>query len=121
MPDPQTLAEFRAAWLPHATPAGLARLTDLLASASPLLIHGAFTRAVPMGCLATHLGWNHPATAARGDRAGVCWLTKIAGLNPATSRVILAWDRVGVHDPELRGELLRLCRAEQAARDCAGA
>ena len=116
MYDPQTLAEFRTTWLPHTTDAGLCRLTDLLAAASPLLIHGAFTRAAAAGCLATHVGWNHPATSAEDDAAGVCWLTRVAKLNPATSHVILAWDVAGVHDHELRGELLHLCRAEQSTR-----
>ncbi len=110
------LAEFRAVWLPNTSDAGLARLVDLLAGASPMLIHGAFTRAIPMGCLATHIAWNHPATEHHQDEAGVCWLTRVARLNPATSRVILEWDRAGVHDHELRADLLTACRAEQDGR-----
>lgn len=113
------LAEFRAVWLPHTTDAGLARLVDLLAAASPMLVHGAFTRAMPTGCLATHIAWNHPRTQRHADDAGICWLSRVARLNPATSRVILAWDRSGVHDHELRGALLAACRAEQAGRECA--
>ena len=50
MPALDPIAEFRTAWLPHVSDEGLARITDLLEKASPLLIHGAFTRAVPMGC-----------------------------------------------------------------------
>ena len=48
------LEELQGAWLPNVTDAGLDRLIDLLEQGSPLLIHGSFTRAVPMGCLATH-------------------------------------------------------------------
>jgi hypothetical protein len=110
------LAEFRVHWLPNVTDAGLARLIDLLATASPMLIHGAFTRAIPMGCLASHIAWNHPATAGLNEEAGVCWLSRVAGLNPATSDVILSWDRDGIHDRELRAELLEACREEQARR-----
>ena len=44
------VAEFRDSWLPHVSNAGLRRLIDLLGKANPLLIHGAFTRSVPMGC-----------------------------------------------------------------------
>ena len=111
-----TVAEFRAEWLPHVTDAGLSRLVGLLDSASPLLIHGAFSRACAMGCLATHIAWHHPATAGLNDEAGVCWLTRVAKLNPATSRVILAWDRGGPNDWALRAELLAACRDEQARR-----
>src|SRR5262249_29409038 len=55
--------ELRSAWLPNLTDDGLDHLIDLLEKNSPLLIHGCFTRAVPMGCLATHAGWHHPRTA----------------------------------------------------------
>ena len=116
MASPDPVAEFRAAWLPHVSDDGLARLIDLLGKASPLLIHGAFTRAVPMGCLASHIAWRHPATEHLDADAGVFWLTRVAGLNPATSAVILAWDRLGVGDWALRDDLLAACRAEQARR-----
>ncbi|MBA4067065.1 MAG: hypothetical protein C0501_25820 [Isosphaera sp.] len=119
MPSPDPVAEFRDEWLPHTTDAALGRVTDLLRKASPLLIHGAFTRAVPMGCLASHLAWNHPATCRFGHEAGAVWLTKVAGLNPATSSLILAWDRAGLADFDLRSELLAACLAEQARRDAA--
>lgn len=112
MPSPSALTEFRTRWLPQATDAGLARLAELLETGSPLLIHGAFTRALPMGCLASHLAWHHPATEHLNADAGIRWLTKVTGLNPATSAVILAWDRDGVHDRELRGALLSACRDE---------
>lgn len=111
------LTEFRTSWLPHITDTGLARLVRLLESASPLLIHRTFLRAAPMGCLASHIGWNHPRTSAWGDDAGVRWLTKVAGLNPATSEVILAWDRDGVHDRELCAGLLVECLLELERRE----
>src|SRR4051812_39936374 len=57
-----SLNEFRSAWLPNITDQGLSRLADLLEKASPLLIHGSFTRVVPQGCLATHIAWYHPQT-----------------------------------------------------------
>jgi hypothetical protein len=112
----EPVAEFRATWLPHVTDAGLSRLIELLDKASPLLIHGTFTRAVPMGCLASHIAWNHPRTCQYQHEAGIMWLAKVAGLNPATSTVILAWDRYGAGDFELRTALLEACRDEQATR-----
>jgi hypothetical protein len=116
--DPVT--EFRTTWLPHVTDAGLTRLIDLLEKASPLLIHGAFTRAMPMGCLASHIAWNHGQTCHLQHEAGVFWLSRVAKLNPATSAVILAWDRSGVGDFELRTALLGACREEAARRAAAG-
>jgi hypothetical protein len=112
-----TLTEFRDQWLPHVSDAGLGRLIELLETASPLLIHGAFSRACAMGCLATHIAWHHPATRQTHDEAGVLWLTRVAKLNPATSRVILAWDRDGRNDWALRAELLRACLHEKGRRD----
>ena len=117
MPAADPLAEFRTRWLPHVTDTGLARLSRLLETASPLLIRGTFTRAVPMGCLASHIAWNHPVTADLDDEAGIRWLAKVAMLNPATSAVIVAWDRDGVHDRELCAGLLAECRAEQERRE----
>ena len=116
MASPDPVAEFRAEWLPHVTDVGLARLIELLGKASPLLIHGAFTRSLPMGCLATHIAWNHPRTCRLQHEAGVVWLSKVAGLNPATSSVILAWDRDGNADFGLRSALLAGCVEEVAAR-----
>ncbi len=121
MPFTDPLTEFCTAWLPNVTDAGLTRLTELLESASPLLIHRAFTRAVPMGCLASHVAWNHPATSHLTEEAGVRWLTRVAGLNPATSAVILAWDREGLHDRELQARLLAACREELARRSASPA
>ena len=82
MPSRDPVAEFRGrlaaahhgSWVEPT-------LVDLLAKASPLLIHGsAFTKAIPMGCLASHVAWNHPETCRHQQEAGVVWLTKIAGL-----------------------------------------
>ncbi len=116
MPSPDPVTEFRANWLPHVTDTGLARIMELLDKASPLLIHGSFARAMPMGCLASHVAWNHPKTCALQYEAGVVWLTKIAGLNPATSAVVSAWDREGIRDFALRTELLQACHEEYERR-----
>lgn len=116
MPNLPPLEEFRSAWLPHVSDEGLARLVDLLESSSPLLIRGTFTGVVPMGCLASHIAWNHPSTCRLNEDAGVRWLTKVAGLNPATSSTILAWDEVGTGDWSLRHGLLTACREEQTRR-----
>lgn len=99
-------AELRTYWLPNITDTGLDRLIDLLEKGSPLLIHGSFTRAMPMGCLATHAAWHHPRTAHLTQDAGIEWLNCIAGLNPATSHVIREWDRCGLSDFQLRADLL---------------
>src|SRR5579871_4308546 len=112
----ECLNEFRTAWLPNMTDAGLARLVELLERGSPLLIHGCFAKSVPMGCLATHLAWNHPRTAHLTMDAGITWLHRVAGLNPATSHVIHEWDRRGVHDLELRPDLLAVFHTEQQLR-----
>ncbi len=116
MPSRNPIAEFRADWLPHVTDDGLDRLIELLGKASPLLIHGAFTKAMPMGCLASHVAWNHPETCRLQHEAGAVWITKIAGLNPATSALLVAWDRDGLGDFELRSELLDACHEEKTRR-----
>jgi hypothetical protein len=95
----------------------LSRLTDLLEKASPLLIHAAFTKALPMGCLATHIAWNHHRTCHLQHDAGIAWLSKVAKLNPATSRVILAWDQAGTANFELRTALLAECLSERERRN----
>jgi hypothetical protein len=102
--------EFQTSWLPNISGTGRERLIELLEKSSPLLIHGSFTRVLPMGCLATHVGWNHPQTAHLTLDAGICWLNHVAGLNPATSHVIREWDRVGENDYELRDEILTLLK-----------
>lgn len=112
----QCLEELRSAWLPHITTAGLDRLVELLRTNSPLLVHGCFTRALPMGCLATHVAWHHPRTKHLTLDAGINWLHHVAGLNPATSRVIREWDRGGIHDLQLRSELLAVLQEEQQRR-----
>lgn len=116
MPSPTSLAEFRDHWLPNATDDGLNRLIDLLETDSPLLIHGSFSGCLPMGCLASHIAWNHSATEHLDEDAGVAWLTRIAGLNPATSTVILTWDDSEGHDRDFRADLLHACRDEQVRR-----
>jgi hypothetical protein len=113
------ITEFREAWLPHVTDEGLRRLIDLLGKGNPLLIYGAFTRLMPMGCLASHIAWNHPRTCTLDHEAGVVWLSKVAGLNPALSAVILAWDRAGNADLGLRADLYDACVQEQARRNSA--
>jgi hypothetical protein len=71
---------------------------------------------MPMGCLATHIAWNHPATRHCQEDAGIMWLSRVARLNPATSAVILAWDQGGNDDFELRTALLAACLEEAARR-----
>ncbi len=111
-----SIRELRAAWLPNITDSGLDRLIDLLEKGSPLLIHGCFTRAVPMGCLATHAAWNHPETAHLTLDAGITWLHRVAGLNPATSHVIREWDCRGSQNWEVRSELLAILKEEREVR-----
>ena len=112
----ECLGELRSAWLPNISDAGLDRLVELLEKSSPLLIHGCFTRALPMGCLATHAAWHHPRTAHLTVDAGINWLHGVACLNPATSNVIRDWDRAGSQGLEVRFDLLRIFKEERAAR-----
>jgi hypothetical protein len=117
VPSSPAISEFRTAWLPHVTDQGLDRLIDLLRKASPMLIHGAFTRAVPMGCLASHIAWNHDRTSHLQHEAGVMWLCRVAKLNPATSNMVLAWDKAGVGDFDLRNDLIEACESEKTRRE----
>jgi hypothetical protein len=112
----ESLHEFRSAWLPNITDEGLSHLVNLLDKGSPLLIHGSFTRAVPQGCLATQIAWNHPETTHLTQEAGIEWLHNVAGLNPATSHVIREWDSCCNCDYEVRAELLQMLRAERGCR-----
>lgn len=113
----ECLEELRSAWLPNITDCGLDRLVDMLHKGSPMLISGCFTKAIPMGCLASHIAWNHPETAEHTIDAGITWLHRVAGLNPATSKVLREWDlRGGGADLGLRQALLSEMRREQAAR-----
>jgi hypothetical protein len=116
MLTPECLGELQTAWLPNITDAGLDRLIDLLDKGSPLLVHGCFTRTVPMGCLATHAAWNHPQTCRLTLDAGITWLHRVAHLNPATSEVLRAWDQQGPNDFDLRADFLRVLLAERDAR-----
>jgi len=112
----ECVRELRTAWLPNVTDAGLDHLIDLLEKGSPLLIHGSFTRAIPMGCLASHIAWNHPVTQNLTVEAGICWLNRVAGLNPATSLVIREWDRACAANWEVRSDLLRLFKEHRTDR-----
>lgn len=112
----ESIRELNTSWLPNITDCGLDRLIDLLEKGSPLLIHGSFTRCVPMGCLATHAAWNHPRTSKLMLDAGICWLNGVAGLNPATSHVIREWDRCADYDFEVRNQLAALFRQERETR-----
>ena len=97
-------------------------MIKLLEQGSPLLIHGSFTSVLPMGCLATHIAWNHPATAHLTMDAGICWLYQVAGLNPATSHVIREWDLRGANDWTVREDFLALLQeGREARRQGAGA
>jgi hypothetical protein len=116
MLSPECLGELRSAWLPNITDTGLSRLLDLLEKGSPLLVSGCFTRTIPMGCLASQVAWNHPATAHLSVEAGIAWLHQVAGLNPATSAVLREWDRRGVADLDLRADLVAELRAESTRR-----
>jgi hypothetical protein len=116
MLSPEFVRELRSAWLPNITAAGLDRLIDLLETNSPLLIHGCFTRALPMGCLATHAGWHHPRTAQLTVDAGISWLNRVARLNPATSHVIREWDSRSAQNWEFRADLLALLEEERRVR-----
>jgi hypothetical protein len=69
-----------------------------------------------MGCLATHIAWNHPHTEHLTVDAGITWMNQIAGLNPATSQVIREWDCSGPQNWELRAKLLALLKEEQHQR-----
>src|ERR1700747_1933490 len=108
--------ELRTAWLPNITDAGLERLIDLLETGSPLLVHGCFTRSIPMGCLATHVAWNHPETEHLTLDAGITWLHRVAGLNPATSWVVREWDSWGGEKWEVRADFLAELLEERGRR-----
>ena len=116
MLSPECVRELRDAWLPNMTDAGLDRLIDLLDKRSPLLVHGCFTKSLPMGCLATHVAWNHPVTEHLTVEAGINWLHRVAGLNPATSLVIRDWDRRAANDWTVWAELSTCLRTERDAR-----
>ncbi len=117
MLTPECLGELRSAWLPNIPDCALARLIDLLDKGSPLLISGCFTRAVPQGCLASHIAWNHPSTEHLCIDAGITWLHRVAGLNPATSHVLREWDLRGASDVALRRDLIGELDAERARRN----
>lgn len=102
----ECVRELEQSWLPNITNAGLERIIDLLRKDSPLLIHGCFAKAVPMGCLATHIAWHHPVTEHSTIDAGIYWLHHVAHLNPATSLIIREWDTRGRNNWDLRMDLV---------------
>jgi hypothetical protein len=116
MLSPECLSELENSWLPNITDSGLDRLIELLEQGSPLLVHGCFTRVAPMGCLASQAAWHHPKTTHLTQDAGITWLHHIAGLNPATSKVIREWDNLGPQDFGLRSELLEVFLEERKRR-----
>lgn len=109
------ISELERYWFPHTPDSALARVINLLELGSPLLIHRAFERCAPMGCLATQIAWHHPQSTEISE-AGIYWLSRIVGLNPGTSEVIRAWDDHGIADWTLRMELLEAFRNEQKRR-----
>ena len=116
MLSPGCVRELQTRWFPNLTDSGLDRLIELLQTDSPLLIHGCFSKAVPMGCLATHAAWHHPRTEQISGEAGILWLTRVAGLNPATSHVIREWDSRSCEPWNVRGDLLQVFEAERRSR-----
>ncbi len=112
----ECLHELRASWMPNMTDAGLDRLIELLEKGSPMLVHGCFTRTVPMGCLASHVAWNHPLTAHLTVDAGISWLHRVARLNPATSYVIREWDSRSADNWEVRADFLAELKAHRRGR-----
>ena len=110
------IRELRSEWLPNVSDTGLDRVIDLLEKGSPLLLSGRFAGAVATGCLATHIAWHHPQVSHRTEDAGVLWLTRVAGLNPATSRVIREWDSRCPQEWGFRNDLLEVFRAERDER-----
>jgi hypothetical protein len=69
-----------------------------------------------MGCLATQVAWNHPRTAHLTQDAGITWLHRVVGLNPATSHVIREWDACGTANWETRAELLTILKDQREQR-----
>ena len=69
-----------------------------------------------MGCLATHIAWHHPETASSTIDAGIYWLSRVAGLNPATSVVIREWDVKGCKNWDLRMDLIEAFDREAQRR-----
>ena len=112
----ESVSELRTQWLPNISDSGLDRLIELLEKGSPLLVHGCFTKSLPMGCLATHAAWHHPRTAHLTIDAGINWLHLVAGLNPATSNVIRDWDCAGPQGVEVRFDLLQVFKEERGRR-----
>jgi hypothetical protein len=50
------------------------------------------------------------------QEAGISWLNHVAGLNPATSVILRAWDHCGTNNWELRNDLLTVFKEDRLAR-----
>lgn len=116
MLSPGCVRELQTHWFPNVTDSGLDRLIELLSGNNPMLIHGGFCRTMPMGCLATHAAWHHPCTEHICAEAGIMWLTRVAGLNPATSQVIREWDARAQDPWSIRADMLQVFEAERRSR-----
>ena len=116
MLSPECLGEFRGSWLPHITDAGLDRLIDLLEHGSPLLIHGCFTKAVPMGCLASHVALEPPEHLPfdPGRRYYLATQSRIAQSSDVA--LLREWDQRGICDLEMRSDLIDILSKERSTR-----
>lgn len=110
------LRELDQNWFPGTSQSALDHLIHLLETASPLLVHGCFTRVPPQGCLATQIAWHHEKTSHLGQDSGIIWLDQIAKLNPISSVVLSTWDMLGSRDVALRHALLEQFRLERRRR-----
>lgn len=108
--------ELEHHWFPGTPNSALDHLLRLLETASPLLVHGCFTRVPPQGCIATQIAWHHEKTARLGQDAGIIWLDQIAKLNPISSVVLSTWDMLGSQDVGLRHALMEQFRTERRRR-----
>ena len=99
----ECVRELEQSWLPNITDSGLERIIDLLRKDSPLLIHGCFTKAVPMGVAwrRTLPGIILSRNIARSMPAFIVSTT--SHLNPATSLIIREWDARGRNNWDLHG------------------
>jgi hypothetical protein len=108
--------ELQQNWFPGTSNPALDHLLKLLETASPLLVHGCFTKFPPQGCLATQIAWHHDKTSHLGQDAGIIWLDQVAKLNPISSIVLSTWDMLGSRDVGLRHALIDQFRSERRRR-----
>ena len=92
------------------TPASI-RVIELLERGLPAVDPRRLQPSGADGCLATHIAWNHLLEQWTLE-AGIMWLSRVAGLNPATSQVIRAGTG-GTRDWELRSRLLENFKEER--------